>query len=45
MIFEAVGKASAFYAEHSQDRAHVEQMEAKVCSSARAQLADFPNVL
>lgn len=45
MIFEAVGKVSAFYAEHSQDRARVERMEAKSCSSAKAQLADFPSGL
>lgn len=45
MIFDAVGKVSAFYAEHSQDRARIERMEAKACSSAKAQLADFPVVL
>lgn len=44
MIFDAVGKVNAFYADNSQNRAQVERMEAEVCSSARRQLADFPRL-
>lgn len=42
MIFEAIGKVNSFYAEHHQDKATVKRMEKITCSSAKAQLADFP---
>jgi hypothetical protein len=45
MIFDAIGKANAFYTENFQDRAGVEQMEKKICSSAKTQLPDLPGVL
>jgi hypothetical protein len=45
MIFDAVGKANALYAENSHDRARVEKMEKESCLSAKAQLPELPGVL
>lgn len=45
MIFSSIGKVNAFYAENYQDLLSMKRMEGKVCSSAKAQLPDFPSSL
>ncbi len=42
MIFDAVGKANAIYAENHENLGRVQQIEHKYCSIAKGQLPDLP---